>query len=225
MQREFSRHEQIFDARHIAEDQISVVGCGSVGGHIALLLSKLGVKSLHLWDDDVVQRVNVGNQIFGRNDVRKNKTEALRQILSRNTRLVPEVHEQKVELEEQLGSFVFLAVDSMSARHQIWKMCLLMNPQIAMVFDTRMSDDMGIIYSVIPSSGVHITLWEEAWYPDEDSEEAACTTKVSVGPTAMIVAGYAVWQFMRFVAAREGEGPLPEFECRVGMCPPEIVLR
>jgi len=100
-----------------------------------------------------------------------------------------------------------------------------MNPKISMVFDTRMADDMGIIYSVIPSSPSQIKRWEDEWYSDEESEEATCTTKVSVGPTASIIASYAVWQFIRYVAAREGDGLFPEFECRVGMCPPEIILK
>jgi len=224
MQRECARHEQVFHPRNVTGERVSVVGCGAVGSHTALLLGKLGVSSIHLWDDDVVQRVNVGNQIFGRNDVQKHKAKALCELIVQHTRRAPHAHIQKVESHEHLGSFVFLAVDTMEARRAIWDTCLYMNPHVSMVFDTRMTDDMGIVYSIIPSSGEHIARWEEAWYPDEEAEEAVCSTKVSVGPTAMIIAGYAVWQFMRFVEAREGDGCLPEFECRVGMSPPKTVL-
>ena len=44
--------------------RINIVGCGSVGSTIAVLLARAGVTKMTLWDFDMVEPHNLANQMF-----------------------------------------------------------------------------------------------------------------------------------------------------------------
>lgn len=60
---------------------IALVGCGSVGGHIAYELARAGVLNLTLIDPDVLERQNGFRHVLGRNFYGKTKPEALKEAI------------------------------------------------------------------------------------------------------------------------------------------------
>ncbi len=61
---------------------IAVIGCGSLGGNIALNLSELKeVDNLIIVDDDEVETKNLENSLYREEDVGRSKTSALRDII------------------------------------------------------------------------------------------------------------------------------------------------
>lgn len=61
--------------------RVVVVGCGSLGADIALLLAKAGVGNFILIDGDLLDWDNVGRHLLGGSDVGRRKDEALRRYL------------------------------------------------------------------------------------------------------------------------------------------------
>lgn len=55
----------------------TVIGCGGIGSFTAVLLAKMGLRKLVLYDPDVVEEENVGTQVYGIHDVGSQKVSAL----------------------------------------------------------------------------------------------------------------------------------------------------
>lgn len=194
-----TRHLEIFDPDRWGSRRIDVIGAGATGSRIALSLAKLGVTNLHVWDNDVVEEHNVANQAFGNEHIGLPKVEALQQIIEKATGTKSYIYPERVCSTTRLGEVVFLLTDTMESRKDIWQ-GLKWKPHIGLVIETRMGVDQGRIYTMSPINPLHIRKWEESLYDDEESEVSACGSKISVGPTAELISGYAVWQFLRWNA-------------------------
>lgn len=86
-----SRTEAYFDFEHISngverlkEKSVMVLGCGSIGTHVAWNLAAMGIGKLVLVDFDRVEESNINRQLlFDIDDVGKLKTEVLKDKLSK----------------------------------------------------------------------------------------------------------------------------------------------
>lgn len=203
------RHQSVFDPNKFGPRRVDVIGCGATGSRVALSLAKLGVEHLHLWDFDIVEGHNLANQCFGVSDIGKNKAEALRNRILSEVDTAVSAHSVRAEGTELFGDVVFLLTDTMESRRQIWERGIKLKPRVQLMIETRMGVDVGRVYAVQPTLSGHIKAWEETLYASDEAVRSACGTSVTVGPTADILAGYAVWQFVRWHAILNGgEGSL-----------------
>ena len=62
----------------------------------------------------------------------------------------------------------------------------------------------GRVYALNPNKPGHIRAWEETLYTDSEAEVSACGASISVGPTAEIISGLAVWQMIRWFGIEQG---------------------
>jgi molybdopterin/thiamine biosynthesis adenylyltransferase len=217
------RHASFFDPDLLCDRGVDIIGCGAVGGFESLLLGKLGIQKIRIFDPDTVSYLNLGNQVYRTKDIGKLKVRALKEILWDHAKCPAREFSSKVEGLTNLNSFVFMAVDSMHSRKEIWEKSIKMNPHVELLIDTRMGDNVGRVFCVNPKAPEDIEKYESSSnYSDEESEEAACANKTSVGPTACILAGWAVWQFMRWFTMEKGDGGFPEFQIDFGTQPPEL---
>lgn len=81
----FKNNRGVFTAEQQAallRSKAAIIGCGGLGGHVALLLARAGVGSLCLCDPDVFEESNLNRQAFCREDrIGVNKAEAGREEL------------------------------------------------------------------------------------------------------------------------------------------------
>ena len=70
-----NKHKEFFNPEEL-EEEIHIIGCGSVGSTVAELLARYGLENFVLYDFDVVEPKNLNNQMFTRRDIGKNKAEA-----------------------------------------------------------------------------------------------------------------------------------------------------
>jgi len=63
--------------------QATIIGCGGVGSWVAIDLAMVGVKELHLFDDDVIEVHNLNRLPFGENSIGKPKTETLKKFIKK----------------------------------------------------------------------------------------------------------------------------------------------
>ncbi len=64
-------------ARTLGDMKVAVLGCGSVGGPVAVRLAQAGVGSLFLVDGDLLSSANVGRHPLGVDDLHRSKSVAL----------------------------------------------------------------------------------------------------------------------------------------------------
>ena len=214
------RHLSVFSPSAFGQRRVDVIGAGATGSRVALSLAKLGVENIHVWDFDRVEEHNVANQVFGIGDVDSSKVEALARLVAAQTGIAIHTHPEKVDGSQALGDVVFLLTDTMSSRKEIWERGLKFRLRTQLMIETRMGADSGRVYSVNPNNPKHIRAWEETLCGDEVAEVSACGASISVGPTAEIIAGLAVWQFMRwFATVEQGKEDSLENEILVSLRP------
>ncbi|MEA2701536.1 MAG: hypothetical protein QOE22_245 [Candidatus Parcubacteria bacterium] len=198
------RHLSVFRPHAFGAKRVDVIGCGATGSRVAIELAKLGVENIHLHDFDVVESHNLANQAFGFRDIGMPKVEALARIIEEQTGVAVTAHATRVDGSEPLGDVVFLLTDTMASRREIWDKGLKYRPRTPLLIETRMGADTGRVYALNPSLRSNVLGWEETLYDDDETEVSACGASISVGPTAEIVAGLAVWQMIRWFAVQDG---------------------
>ena len=197
------RHLSVFSPHAFGQRRVDVIGAGATGSKIVLDLAKLGVENIHIWDFDRVEEHNVANQAFGLDDIGALKVEALAKLVKATTGTIIHTHAERVDGSQDLGEIVFLLTDTMSSRKEIWDKSLKFKLKTNLLIETRMGADNGRIYCVNPNKPGHIKEWEATLYSDDDAEVSACGASVSVGPTAEIIAGLAVWQMIRWFSIEQ----------------------
>lgn len=201
----FLRQLDIFDPSSFFYD-CHVIGCGAVGSRLAECLVRLGVKNLNLYDADFVDSHNVPTGIFTPEQEGMHKVWAINNQLSClashsgcEITMHPFMITADVAKEEGLRGLqgiVFLCVDTMSARREIWETCIKRNPGVCLMIEIRIGGQEGRIYTVLPCDLLHIRSWEEvSQYRDEDSPEPACTNRAVI-TTVNVAVGLAVQQLI-----------------------------
>ncbi|HEY9775971.1 MAG TPA: ThiF family adenylyltransferase [Planktothrix sp.] len=200
-----TRHASVFSAQLFGNRRVDVIGAGATGSRIVLALAKLGIENIHVWDFDTVEEHNIANQAYTLSDIGRAKVDALKDLVKRSTGLDITTHSEKVDGTQELGEVVFLLTDTMASRKEIWQKGLRYKSRTKLMIETRMGVDEGRVYSINPIKPAQVTGWESTLYDDAASESSACGARISVGPTAEIVSGTAVWQLMRWFGLQNGK--------------------
>ena len=104
----------------VLDIQINVIGAGAIGSMTTLILAKMGFNNIVVYDDDIIDRVNMNNQFYRFKDIGTNKVDALKEIIKDFTNVdilsLPILWENTA-----LKGIVICAVDSMKARKSIYK--------------------------------------------------------------------------------------------------------
>lgn len=114
------RYAGFIDKEQLATLPIDIVGCGTIGRPVALLLAAMGADCLTLYDDDSVEIANLGNQGWELADIGKPKADALADACTRYGAKRPTANVKRVGFDDRLdGRVLILAVDSVGARNNI----------------------------------------------------------------------------------------------------------
>jgi molybdopterin/thiamine biosynthesis adenylyltransferase len=193
------RHAELFDP-YTFNTPVTIIGAGATGSWLALCLAKLGIDNITVWDFDTVEEHNVPNQLFGIKHIGMTKTGALSDILQEQVDLKEPIKiKTEAFTDQRLSGIVFLMVDSMKARKEIWDNSIKMKSAVKLLVEPRMGLSEGRIYNVNPMDLNHIKRYEDCWYSDEQSEVSACGTSQTVITTAMSVASSCARQLINYV--------------------------
>ncbi len=145
---DFTRQKDIFNPE-ASGINIKILGVGSVGSFLALTLAKMGVKEIKITDFDSVEKHNIPNQFYREDDVKKKKTEALKEIIKEFTGLDVESEDKKIlrHYEEDLNSnsIVMLCVDNIKTRTRVYES---IKDYPIILIDTRMGGEEYQIYTI-----------------------------------------------------------------------------
>ena len=191
------------------DERCHIIGCGSVGSTIAELLIRLGLTKISLYDFDTVSAHNLANQMFFNADIKRNKTEAVRDLL---LAINPEAKNNIKIYNEgwtdatRLNGYVFLCVDNIDLRREIATKNKY-NRAIKAMFDVRTRLEDAQHYAADWSSPRLIDNFIKSMeFSHEEAHAAtpvtACNVEMSVAPTVRVICSYCVANFMNFARGR-----------------------
>ncbi len=195
---------EIFDPSTV-DETIHIIGCGSVGSTIAELLARFGLTNFTLYDFDHVEAKNIANQMFNDDDIGKEKTVCVKEMISR----INPGSESNILLErkgydaQMLDGYVFLAVDNIELRKEICE-ANMYNNNIRAVFDVRTglydAQHFAANWSLLNDKKQLIRTMnfshEEA---KVNTPVSACGVEFSVAPTIRMICNIAVVNFFNFL--------------------------
>lgn len=177
---------------------VNIIGCGSIGSFLAMGLVKCGFKVFHLYDEDVVNAVNVGCQNYGVADIGKAKVEALKAIIlssGPDEDITVEAHNEFVLPGTNILRLpTFVGVDSMIARKNIWDK---LKHRIPILVDGRIGGEFVRVFSITDSAR-DIEFYESTLYSDEEASELPCTER-NVIDVAFFVSGMMIRAMRNFL--------------------------
>lgn len=187
--------------------QIHIIGVGAVGSRIGEQIARLGFDNVVIYDFDTVEDVNIPNQLFIQEDIGKSKVDAMeKHLLGINPRM--KIRKMPKGFHGQpLSGTVFLAVDSIDLRRSIVS-DNLHNNNIDIMFDGRMRLTDAQYYGAVWSSvAQREILLDSMQFTDADAEKAtpvsACGSSLSVVPTVVCLASFAVSNFINFLKGED----------------------
>jgi sulfur carrier protein ThiS adenylyltransferase len=146
---------------------VAIIGAGSIGSNLTMLLARLGVKNITVYDFDDVEDHNLGHQAYRVKDIGRKKVDALTEIIKECTDIDVVGVDQKVEKVKT--DILVLAVDSMDARKTIFE-----NSDFQFYVDGRMG---GETFNIYAGTTFEREKYEKTLYSDEDASDAPCGGK------------------------------------------------
>lgn len=200
-----NRHWELFKPEEFSTP-IHVIGAGATGSWVVLQLAKLGITNITVWDDDIVEAHNIPNQAFplfkepnedcsSTTEIGNLKVNALRRLIKYQTGTVIKAKAEKVT-NQRLSGIVFMMVDTMSGRKEIWENSIKMKSAVRHLIEPRMGLEVGRVYNVNPTNWDHMKAYEGTFYSDDVAEVSACGNSMTVITSAMLIASMCVKQLL-----------------------------
>lgn len=208
-------------------EPINIIGLGCAGVRVARSFDELGTERIgsviHFWDGDTVKQDNIRAQLYRPTHLKWNKVDAAREIASKWSGLKIESHHGYVTSDVSLRGIVFLCVDTMQSRDEIWKTAIKGNKAISLMIELRLGTASSVIHVVDPNEEYQQDMWEHYWYPDSEVEtRGSCGAATSLGPIANLTADLAVWQVVRYAQVCAGSTDRLDNQLQIEMHPPSV---
>lgn len=101
----------------IRKKRVIIAGLGGIGSWTSLLLGRMGIAALDLYDDDQVEWGNMSGQLFSRNSVEDSKAHAMYNLLSNYTSTYNVFsHNSRFTEDSNPGPIMICGFDNMAAR-------------------------------------------------------------------------------------------------------------
>lgn len=201
----FSRQMALFDPDN-HQVRVTILGAGATGSFVALALAKLGVKDIHIWDQDTVEWHNVPNQLHRWSDTGKSKVEATAEIVEQFCQGLDEIepkmtlHNKMFEPEDSLThGIVVCAADSMEARQLFWEK-IKGNLKIDLYIDPRVGGQIFHLYCIEPVNPEHQELYEASLHTDEEASNIPCGERATCD-MSFLVASRVVRAIRRYAVS------------------------
>ena len=195
----FSRQEELYQGG-TNNDIVNIIGVGATGSWVGLLLAKLGVRAIRLFDNDIVELHNVPNQLYSTADIDKFKASMCAKYM-KDLGSGSQVAEYKWKITEKEMQGVlanctatFCLVDSMAVRKELFEAAMKASTREPHHYwiETRMGLTGYRIYLIDLSDDYQVAEYRKTLYNDDEAEVSACGHSQSIVSTAMQCASHAV---------------------------------
>jgi molybdopterin/thiamine biosynthesis adenylyltransferase len=170
---------------HILDTPITIVGAGAIGSWTALCLAKMGFSFLEVFDDDMVDEVNLSSQMFSPSQIEQPKVFALKDIVKAFTGVEIKAVQKRFDLDSRgEGAVVISAVDSMVSRRAIYRSVI--SSYSKFLIDPRMGAESALLYVCKPHDPSDRERYEKTFYSDQDAVQERCTAKATIYTANML---------------------------------------
>ena len=177
------------------KNTIILAGLGGINSWTALLLSRLHPNSMHLYDDDKVEAINMAGQLYAATDIGSFKCYAIsRKLSSYSDYYEANVYNCKYESTSPTSNIMICGFDNMGARKLFsnkWEEHVnnLNDEDKAkcLFIDGRLSAEYLQIFCITGNDTYNRTRYKENFlFSDEEAEEAPCSYKQTSFCASMI---------------------------------------
>lgn len=192
----------------IQKSRVIIAGIGGIGSNVAFQLARMAPANITLYDEDIVERVNMAGQLYSTNDIGQRKVDAIASMISaytlaRQINAVP----SKFTDSTEAGDIMICGFDNMAARktfYNSWKrhvQTLTPDSRAKCLFlDGRLSIDTLQIFCIQGDDKVSMDRYEtEFLFSDFQAEHTVCSMKQTTYLACMI-GSLMVNLFTNFIA-------------------------
>lgn len=192
----------------IQKARIIVAGIGGIGSNVAFQLARMIPANLTLYDDDVVEIVNMAGQLYSYNDIGKSKVDAIADMISRYTSMRQVLAiKDKFTSSKEPGDIMICGFDNMVARKVFfnsWYDNVQKKPKEerskCLYLDGRLSMDTLQIFCFTGDDWYNIERYaKEFLFADYEADETVCSMKQTTY-LACIIGSLMVNLFTNFIA-------------------------
>lgn len=151
-----SAQDNIFDPN--ISRPVTLIGAGSVGSVVAVVIAKMGVPQITVYDHDYVESHNIPMSAYGLNDLGISKVQALKRIIKNQTGAEIKAIEKKYT-NQRLSGTIIACVDDMEERKSIYN-SIRNNVLVDLFIDTRVSAEYVSIFAIEPCKPEDVDFYE-----------------------------------------------------------------
>lgn len=200
--------------KEIQKQSILLAGCGGIGSYVAFLLSRMCPASIYLYDDDVVETVNMAGQLYSVSDVGKYKVDAMANSMA-NFSLYKSIYaiRERFTSETPPLDIMISGFDNMQARKIFFKSWIdhvASKPEEerknCLYIDGRLAAEDLQVFCLRGDDTVNIVKYKNTQlFSDEEADEALCSYKQTTY-MANLIGSFIVNLFTNFVANKIIDG-------------------
>lgn len=192
----------------IQKARVIIAGIGGIGSNVAFQLARMCPANITLYDDDVVEIVNMAGQLYSYNDIGRTKVDAIATMISSYTsKNQVNAIASKFTSDTEPGDIMICGFDNMAARelfYKSWKKHVKTKSSDdstkCLFLDGRLSLDTLQIFCIKGDDKYNMERYEmEFLFPDYKAEPTLCSMKQTTYLACMI-GSLMVNLFTNFIA-------------------------
>lgn len=202
-----SRFSSAIWYENIQKKTIILAGVGGIGSYVGFLLARMKPASMFIYDDDIVETVNMSGQLYGQSDLGRPKVSALAEMI-RNYAGYNSVFaiSERFTDESEASDIMICGFDNMAARRLFfnkWVNHVQSKPEErknCLFIDGRLAAEEFQVLCIKGDDEYNISRYNnEFLFSDAEADETICSYKQTTF-CANMIASYMVNLFVNFCA-------------------------
>lgn len=190
----------------ITEQTVIIAGQGGIGSWATMIMSRMHPRQLFIYDDDMVETVNLAGQLYSKSMVGKKKVDAMANLVKdfSDYNTVMAIAQRWTE-ETQPGDIMICGFDNMAARKTFFHSWLRHvvghpNPEKCLFIDGRLAFTDMQVFCMTGDDAYNIKRYSEEYlFSDNEADATICSMKQTTYCACMI-GGLIVNLFTNFIA-------------------------
>ena len=203
-----SRFSSAIWYENIQKKTVILAGVGGIGSYVGFLLARMKPASMFIYDDDIVEAVNMSGQLYGQSDLGRPKVSALAEMI-RNYAGYSSVFaiNERFTNESEASDIMICGFDNMAARKLFfnkWLSHAQSKPEEerknCLFIDGRLAAEEFQVLCIKGDDEYNINRYSNEYlFSDAEADETICSYKQTTF-CANMIASYMVNLFVNFCA-------------------------
>ena len=203
-----SRFSSAIWYENIQKKTVILAGVGGIGSHLGFLLARMKPASMFIYDDDIVESVNMSGQLYSQSDLGRLKVSALAEMI-RNYAGYSSVFaiSERFTNESEASDIMICGFDNMAARKLFfnkWLSYVQSKPEEerknCLFIDGRLAAEEFQVLCIKGDDEYNINRYSNEYlFSDAEADETICSYKQTTF-CANMIASYMVNLFVNFCA-------------------------